>query len=361
MTARLWASAVGLVAVLVACLLYLTTAVLDIPLFGGTNITVDMPSTGGLYVGSMVSYRGSRVGQVRSIDVTPTGVAAHVEITDGHPIPATGRWRVRSMSPVGEQYLDIQPSDDHAPYLHDGQVVHADVVDLPVQVSTAIGSIQRLLSTINTRQLAGMLTELGQGLQGSGPDLRSLLDSTSQLTTTFDQQWPQTERLLRNARVVLQIGADKQSEIASFTRDAKALTAFLRGYDPTFRRLLAQVPADESVVTTWLADADPYLGPVLERLDAVSLILAEHGPHLRALLESLGPSAATFAKAFYGNRLHLDLWPAGQPRCDYGVPHRDPMLGRSARQPVDTNGHCPMSAGYSKRGAQHAPPPQPVP
>ena len=43
---------------------------------GRYTVSVDLPSSGGLYPTSVVTFRGSEIGRVTSIDVTATGVRA---------------------------------------------------------------------------------------------------------------------------------------------------------------------------------------------------------------------------------------------------------------------------------------------
>ncbi|MGB9252053.1 MAG: MlaD family protein, partial [Mycobacterium sp.] len=43
---------------------------------GRYTVKVDLPASGGLYPTSVVNYRGSEIGAVKSVDVTRTGVQA---------------------------------------------------------------------------------------------------------------------------------------------------------------------------------------------------------------------------------------------------------------------------------------------
>jgi phospholipid/cholesterol/gamma-HCH transport system substrate-binding protein len=47
---------------------------------GRYNVTLDLPQSGGLYPSSAVTYRGSEIGRVTSIDVTPDGVRAVLKL-----------------------------------------------------------------------------------------------------------------------------------------------------------------------------------------------------------------------------------------------------------------------------------------
>jgi len=51
---------------------------------GRYTVTVDLPASGGLYPTSVVTYRGTEIGRVSSIDVTRDGVRAVLNTQLGH-------------------------------------------------------------------------------------------------------------------------------------------------------------------------------------------------------------------------------------------------------------------------------------
>lgn len=359
MNRKLVLSAVMLALALVVSGGYILSTVLDVPLtHRSLGVTVQMPQTGGLYDGSMVAYRGSRVGVVRHLDVTATGVVAKIKITSGKPIPADLTARVRSMSPVGEQYLDLEPHTTSGPMLHDGSVIKATSVNTPVLLASAAGSLADLLGSVDTDDLHTVLAELSTGLHGTDDDLGVLLDSTDQLVGSLDRVWPQTDRLLHHGRTVLEVGADKQATIGRFAHDARHLAAYLRGYDPSFRNVIATAPGNAKQVSAFLEQLTAYLQPFFAALDETTHILAEHDPHLRALTGSLAPGLGRFASAFRNGELYVSLLFQNQQRCSYGKAKTDPTL--VDRKPLNTGGHCALDSPVTRRGAQHAPPPKPL-
>ena len=55
---------------------------------GRYTVTVDLPASGGLYPTSVVNYRGTEVGSVKSIDVTDDGVRAVLTLNSSIAIPS---------------------------------------------------------------------------------------------------------------------------------------------------------------------------------------------------------------------------------------------------------------------------------
>ncbi len=76
---------------------------------GRYTVTVDLPATGGLYPTSVVTYRGTEIGRVKSVDVTRDGVRAVLTLNSATAMPSDVRAAVHSRSAVGEQFLELTP------------------------------------------------------------------------------------------------------------------------------------------------------------------------------------------------------------------------------------------------------------
>jgi phospholipid/cholesterol/gamma-HCH transport system substrate-binding protein len=76
---------------------------------GEYNVTVELPQSGGLYQTSVVTYRGTDVGKVKSIEVTATGVRVVLAMKSGTPVPADVQASVHSRSAIGEQFVELTP------------------------------------------------------------------------------------------------------------------------------------------------------------------------------------------------------------------------------------------------------------
>src|ERR1700743_3965256 len=90
---------------------------------GRMTVTLELPSTGGLYRFSNVTYRGVQVGKVTAVSLTAKGAKATLSLGTSPKIPANLQAAVQSVSAVGEQYVDLQPRTDSAPYLQNGSAI----------------------------------------------------------------------------------------------------------------------------------------------------------------------------------------------------------------------------------------------
>src|SRR5204863_6721945 len=79
---------------------------------GRYTVSMDLASSGGLYPSANVTYRGTKVGKVESVDTDGRGgVQAVLSLESGTDIPSNLRAEVHSQSGLGEQYVALVPRD----------------------------------------------------------------------------------------------------------------------------------------------------------------------------------------------------------------------------------------------------------
>ena len=355
-TDRLWQSLIGVLVILLITLAYLFNNVLDTPILGGTKVVkVEMTSTGGLFEGSAVTYRGVKIGKVRTIDLTERGIVATIVLTSGDKVPLASVAKVRSLSPVGEQYLDFQPKSTSGPYLQDGSVVPATATDLPKTLASTVIAVNKVLDQVDSEKLHTMLTELSTGLAGTGKEIGQLVDQGAVLLADLDRIWPQTDRLITNAGPVLDIGPAKADDIRRFAVSSRQFASFLKDYDPELRRTLTKAPGQIEQLRALVKEAGQVLPGFLGLAVTFSDLFRSYAPHLGAILQGYAPGIGVLGKSVRDGVLQITGIPQRSTRCSYHTTRRDPK--NPARRPLVSDGHCPGSAPNLQRGAAHAPGP----
>ena len=85
---------------------------------GAYKVNANFVAGGGLYENANVTYRGVTIGRVESVGLTNDGVVADMRLNTDTPVPENVTATVKSVSAVGEQYIDLVPpkdaSNDHA-------------------------------------------------------------------------------------------------------------------------------------------------------------------------------------------------------------------------------------------------------
>src|SRR3978361_736896 len=151
---------------------------------GRITVTLELPAAGGLYRFSNVTYRGVEIGRVHDVRaIDGRRVDATLSLATSPRIPANLVAKVRSVSAVGEQYVDLQPPNDAPPYLHDGSVIVLGQTAIPEPVGPMLDRLDALVGTIPKDQLGPLLDDSFKAFNGSGYDIGSLLDSSSKVIT----------------------------------------------------------------------------------------------------------------------------------------------------------------------------------
>jgi len=90
---------------------------------GQYTLTAELPSAGGLYKTSNVTYRGVTIGSVTDVQPTEKGARATLRIADKFQIPVDASANVRSVTAIGEQYLDLVSDGKSGQYFKPGQTI----------------------------------------------------------------------------------------------------------------------------------------------------------------------------------------------------------------------------------------------
>src|SRR5690242_15560454 len=113
--------------------------------FGRYTVTVQLPAAGGLYPTSVVTYRGTEIGRVRSVDVTRDGVDAVLTLDSDIAVPSPVSAAVHSRSAVGEQFLELTPDSGATGTLRNGDVIGVDRVRIPADIGNLLDATNKAL------------------------------------------------------------------------------------------------------------------------------------------------------------------------------------------------------------------------
>lgn len=131
---------------------------------------------GGVFTGQEVTYRGVQVGRVGDMSLTQDAVKIAMEIESRYQIPKQNtKARVLYKSAVGEQFIDLLPASNNAPWFEEGDVIPLSDTSLPIQTEDLLRELNGVLASVDPEALGTLVHELGAGLRGHGKDLKELL------------------------------------------------------------------------------------------------------------------------------------------------------------------------------------------
>ncbi|MBC7301455.1 MAG: MCE family protein [Nocardia sp.] len=308
----------GLVVVLVLGCLYLGGAVLRIdPSRSQYVVTVELATSGGLSVGSDVTFRGWRVGRVSSVGVSGDGIAAVAEIDGGTEIPVGGTVAVNRLSAAGEQYLDFRPVSEGGPYLRDGSVVERARTSVPVPMQSVLANMSGLVGGMNPERLTVIVDELDKALAGGPDGLRNMISGMSRAMAGLTELLPQTQQLLRNLEVIAETTSHAQPDLSTLTASGTALFRQFTAADMELRHLLEQGPGQLATLGGFVSRTHDPITDLVTNFVAITKAAKLRQPALEALFPSLSRFADALGVPAHdgGFFILVDPWP--RPSCDY--------------------------------------------
>lgn len=205
----------------------------------GYLVSADFSESGGIFKAAQVTYRGVPVGAVSDLKLIDNGVRVTMRLKPGTKVPDDAKALVANRSAVGEQYVDLEPQRNAGPYLGAGDVIPQSRTSTPIQPTQLVVNLDALAKSIDTRDLAVTLDELGKAFDGAGDSLQRLVDNGNLLTQAALQHIESTKTLINDGKTALDTQRDVSGQFRSFNRDLSLLTQTLRSSDPDFRALYA--------------------------------------------------------------------------------------------------------------------------
>jgi phospholipid/cholesterol/gamma-HCH transport system substrate-binding protein len=328
----------------------------------GYHVTAELTGTGGLYEGSLVTYRGVQIGTVASMEPQGKGVAIRLDIEDEAQIPESSPMYVHNGSAVGEQYLDFEPESDEGPFLGEGDVIEGRGDTLPVDEGDLLVDMDQFIRSVDKDNLRTVISELGAMFYETGRPLQDLIDGGNTLITAASENKQETISLLEGGRTVLRTQQANAGNIRAFADGMAQLTGTLRTSDQDIRTILEGGPGTITEVQKLLEGLEPTFPILLSNLVTINEVTAVRLPNLEQLLVTypviISSGFTGTTRDGYGH-VHLE-YTKEPPPC------REGYLPPSKWRPADdlTDGkvylkaHCDSPPPFASRGANYVPKPQ---
>ncbi|NKY53180.1 MCE family protein [Nocardia vermiculata] len=292
---------------------------------GRYKVTVELAATGGLYQTANVAYRGTNIGKVDNVQLTENGVSAHLSINSKYKVPSDVDAYVKSVSAIGEQYVDLVPVDDpQGGSLHDGSVIPVQRTKLPQDVGEMLDQADRLLSSVADTQLRQVIDDAFVAFNGAGPDLQRLIDSASLLVQEAKANTGETKDLLAKLGPLLDTQNRSADDIRAWTQNLATVTDQLREHDPSLRQLIERTPSAAQKISSTFQDLQPTLPILLSNLISVGQVGVTYHAGLEQILVVFPPmiaallTAAKSGPAKYGAKADFMLGLNDPPGCTTG-------------------------------------------
>jgi phospholipid/cholesterol/gamma-HCH transport system substrate-binding protein len=305
---------------------------------GSYNVSANFVAGGGLYQNANVTYRGVTIGRVESVGLSKDGVVADMRLNSGTPVPQNVTATVKSVSAVGEQYVDlVPPKDASATMLRDGSSISVDHTAIPQDIAQLLIQADSLVSSIGDSRIQDLLHETFTAFNGSGPELSRLIQSSRLLIDEANSNYGQTTKLIDQVGPFLDAQIRSGDDIKSLADGLARFTAEAAKADPQLRNVLQNVPgATEAANTTFdgIRPSFPMLAANLANFGRIGVIYRKSLEQSLVIFPALIAAALTVGgglPADEGGKLDFKVDLGDPPPCSTGfIP--PPLI----RTPADT-------------------------
>ncbi|OBJ68722.1 virulence factor Mce family protein [Mycobacterium sp. 1274756.6] len=292
---------------------------------GTYNVTADFVAAGGIYENANVTYRGVTVGRVQSVSLNDDGVDAHMRLNSGMPIPDNVTATVKSVSAIGEQYIDLVPPDPASTEkLRDGARIGQDRTAIGQDIAGMLAEAQNLVSSLSDARVQDLLTEAFKAFHGTGPELARLIEASRLLVDEANANAGDTFALIEQAGPFLDAQIRAGDDIKAMADGLARFTTELRGADSEFRQTLATTPGAVDAANTafsGIRPSFPALAANLANLGRIGVIYHKSIEQALVIFPALIAALITVAggvPADEGGKLDFKISLGDPPPCLVG-------------------------------------------
>ncbi len=373
LTRRVWTQLTILASVTVLSIAVMAFGFIKVPALlgiGRYTVTVDLPASGGLYQTSVVNYRGSEVGSVKSVDVTQNGVRAVLSLKSDIAIPADVTAAVHSRSAVGEQFLELTPHSGTGPKLRDGDVIAVGKTQIPVDIGSLLDTTNKALKAIPQDNLHTVVDEASKAVAGLGPELSRLVDGGTALAIDAGKTSDTFSRLIDEFPPVASSQVRTSESIATWANRMNAITSQVKAQDNSFADLLNNAGPALDEGAALFDRLAPTLPVLLANLVSLGTITVNYRNDLEQLLVMFPQGTAVMSSIIVPDRvakmdykgiyLDFNLNLNSPPPCNAGfLPVQQQRIPVREDYPDRTNGelYCriPQNSDMNVRGVRNVP------
>ena len=330
-----------------------------------TDVALEMPDTGGLYENANVAYLGNTIGRVDSVTLKPGMVVAKLHFDSRADVPENVRAEIRSVSAVGEQFVEFVPEGSPEGELGDGTVLSEDRVDMPQAIGPVLDQATVLMASIDDAKMRRVISESFDAFNGSARDLQQFLDSTQLLLEEARTNEDVTRKLIADAEPVLDSQLQSAESIRSWTRNVADITDQLRENEPQLTSIIQRGPDALSRATKLLNELQPTLPVLVANLVSIGEVGVVYNRSLEQLLVIYPALVSSLITAINGAKdtgqikVDFNLQINETPPCTTGfLPAEDRRSPADLTVPPQINGiYCKVAkdSTMTVRGARNLP------
>jgi len=337
---------------------------------GRYEVTVNLPAAAGLYASGNVTYRGTEVGRIATVRLSPTGVDAVLSLDSDVKIPADLQAQVHSTNAIGEQFIELVPQSGAGPMLKNGDVIPVDRTTVPADINSLLDTTNAGLQAIPHGELKTAIDEAYTAVGGLGPELSRIVKGTSDLAIDARTNLDALTTVVDQSKPLLDTQTDTADSIQAWASHLATVTGSLARNDNAVRGLLDNGPAAADAARQLLDRLQPSLPIVLANLTSLTNVAVVYRNNLEQLLVLVTPAMEMLQgsglanrdapPAYRGTYLSFNLNVNLPPPCTTGYLPAQQMRSMSEvdypeRPAGDRYCRIPQDSMFNVRGVRNLP------
>jgi phospholipid/cholesterol/gamma-HCH transport system substrate-binding protein len=209
------------------------------------TIVAEFESSPGLQPNVQATYLGVPVGSIEKVRLEDGHVSVDIDIDRGVRLPEGMTAAVRRRSAVGEPYIALDPpAEDDTPEVDPSSryTIPVERTSVPLSYGELFESIDGLVAAVPGEDLGVVLDELATALEGRGPQLRQILASADDVTSTLATRTEMFDEMASDITALTSTLAAHRDGIGSGIDDLGLLTQTLAESSDEIATLLAEAP-----------------------------------------------------------------------------------------------------------------------
>ncbi|MEU7812256.1 MCE family protein [Pseudonocardia sp. NPDC049154] len=288
---------VGIVAILLiaAAILLATNSGAIYRSITARSYTAVFAEAGGMRSGDEVRVGGVALGKVSDVRLDGDRVVATFTVENGPRIGQDSRAAVKTATPLGTKFLDIQPAGPGE--MEAGSEFPLERTLSAYDVQELLEKLTRTTEEIDINQLAGALDTVSDTFQDTPEPLANAVSGLGRLSETIATRDESLRELLAGANGVTGILAERSGQITTLMTDGNQLLEELYQRRADIQSLLANLTAVLNQLNGVVDDNREQIRPALDELNRAVGILAANQRSLGAVIEGLRTYATSLGEA----------------------------------------------------------------
>jgi phospholipid/cholesterol/gamma-HCH transport system substrate-binding protein len=254
-----------------------------------TEYCAILPDSVGLYAGNPVTQMGYKIGTVKGINPSGTGVRLDFTVTEDRPLPKNVTAIVRSTSVLADRALELVGDEDGGPRLAAGECIPISRSFTPKSLSEVVGSATNLANSINpdgSTNVADVVHGIDQAVNGQGASINRLLTAMSDVLHSPDRTVNDIGTVVTNLSQLTTTLSEIRDPLKGVLLDVQTTLPSVRKVTEGGSAVLGTTAALFKAV----ADIEEQLGDEVQfTLDSTGVTLRKAAAHAPALADLLNP------------------------------------------------------------------------